>query len=158
VHYRSLDGEREIIQAPLGARVTEDIAAHVTTIVGVSDFHMPQSMTPHGRRRLSDRESLAARNPTDPLITPALLKQAYGVNPNLTATQSLNRQGVLALEDYYSTQALTAFQQTYNLSGVTITDRGNASCLPTCGATESDLDIQYITAMGKYLQPFSRVN
>ena len=88
----------------------------------------------------------------DVKITPAVLKTYYGIPADETnASPDKNVQAIAAFNDYYSAGALTRFNTKYSLPDPDITAVG-VDCLMSgkpCDQVESDLDVQYMTAIGQ---------
>jgi len=141
--YQHLDEKKPIIRSTSGARIPSDVAEHVSYILGVSEFTLPISYGRHGVKR-----NVAPRA-NEPQITPAVLTSSYGI-PSVVASQSSNKQAVAAFVDFYNDAALRQFEAAFSLLNASVTVAGPGSnCLPTCDQDESNLDVQYMTAMGQ---------
>jgi subtilase family serine protease len=139
-HHR-VSGER--IRIAGEASVPAEVAQEIEFVAGLSEFieDRLQAMA-HRPRRARSR----APSAPDPEVTPALLRQYYQV-PNEVVNAS-TRQGIAAFNDYFSMGALEAFDQAFSVKPPNVTRIG-PPCFPDCGQNESDLDVQYVTAMGQ---------
>lgn len=122
------------------ASVPSSLAGHVDLVAGISEMFGPKDVrTDYSRAQAST---------TDIVITPSVLRTYYNVPADLQVTNPSNLQGIAAFADYYSTGALDAFERDQGLSAANVTIIGN-DCLPNCDQGESDLDVQYITALAR---------
>eukprot|EP01116_Phalansterium_solitarium_P012022 TRINITY_DN2795_c0_g2_i1.p1 TRINITY_DN2795_c0_g2~~TRINITY_DN2795_c0_g2_i1.p1 ORF type:complete len:745 (+),score=248.03 TRINITY_DN2795_c0_g2_i1:94-2235(+) len=128
------------------ASVPAGLAPYVHFVAGISELAMPK----HFRHQLVHRNVTASPEPTyDITITPTVLRNYYNVPANLFGTNRTNLQGIAAFNDFYSAGALAAFEADQNLAAANITVIGT-DCLPeNCDQAESDLDVQYMTAMAR---------
>lgn len=128
------------------AYIPTDLKEHIHFIGGLSElFH----------NHITSEYSLSELSSTDQPITPLVLQSYYGI-PTIPANNTNNLQGVAAFGDYFSIGALNFF--TSHFYGNTITVNITASgtnCLNTgCDSFESDLDVEYITGIGKGVPTF----
>eukprot|EP00027_Filamoeba_sp_ATCC50430_P004568 CAMPEP_0168555022 /NCGR_PEP_ID=MMETSP0413-20121227/8102_1 /TAXON_ID=136452 /ORGANISM="Filamoeba nolandi, Strain NC-AS-23-1" /LENGTH=702 /DNA_ID=CAMNT_0008585823 /DNA_START=63 /DNA_END=2171 /DNA_ORIENTATION=+ len=85
---------------------------------------------------------------TDEVITPSVLKSYYGIPSSATVTNKNTYQAIAAFEDYFSTGALAQFDTEESIPAANVT-RSGPDCFPYCDQYESDLDIQYVTAIAE---------
>jgi subtilase family serine protease len=85
---------------------------------------------------------------SDLIITPSVLKSYYGIPASATATNKNNYQAIAAFDDYFSTGALQQFDSAESVPAANVTRTG-PDCFPYCDQYESDLDIQYVTAIAE---------
>lgn len=127
------------------ATVPDRVAPHVHFIAGISELVVPRGdIKPH----FVQRQGPGAAAPMDILVTPAVLRNYYNVPADLQGTNSTNLQGIAAFDDYFSDGALAEFEADQGLAPANVTRIG-PDCLPNCDQAESDLDVQYFTAMGR---------
>ncbi|PRP81270.1 hypothetical protein PROFUN_04505 [Planoprotostelium fungivorum] len=93
-----------------------------------------------------DDEDQEVIDPT--VVTPHLLRHWYGIPNDLAGNNSLNSQGLFAFNDYYSAGALQKFTENFSLPEPIVYASGK-NCFPYCNEAESDLDVQYMSAMGR---------
>lgn len=129
-----------------------DVAQHVDLVAGISELWHGKPL--NSRRSVHKPQSAADG---DIKITPDILRSYYGIPAGEENTAINNLQAVVAFDDYYSPEALSEFWSNKTLGG-----GGNSpeiqikgvDCLKhydkkMCDQVESDLDIQYLTALGK---------
>jgi len=131
---RGFDSRVAITQS---ATMPNQVAQMVSRIYGLANFNPTFKFTAHRHE---------ARN--TPNTDPSLLRSLYNVSSSLQAQSSTLKQAVVAFNDYYDLNSLRAFETNFSLPKASVQNVGSPSCLPNCHETESDLDIQYITAMG----------
>ena len=122
-------------------RIPASLKGDVEMIFGLSEFFTDVKYQPQYHR--SPRQEAAA----DPLITPSVLRDFYNVPQDLIPRNSSVTQSIAAFTDYYSDGALRSFESAFHLANSNIHSSG-PDCLPNCDQGESDLDVQYVTAMG----------
>jgi subtilase family serine protease len=130
------------------ATIPMHLSDHVDFVMGISELW-------HGRpRSFSTRRSrkYQSSDDMDLKVTPKLLQKYYGVPEDETnAAPEKNLQSVAAFDDYFSQGALEAFYANMSASAPTLQVVG-IDCLKhydkkMCDQVESDLDVQYMTAM-----------
>jgi len=88
----------------------------------------------------------------DETITPDNLKAYYGIPAGTIANNSKTTQGIAAFTDYYSDAALKEFYSHFKITNAGALKASGPDCLETdpdnCDQYESDLDVQYVTAIG----------
>jgi len=137
------------------ASVPSRLAKHIDFIAGLSEFFLTDSETKlasnvatfNSKIKVNPAEKRFFNPQTDLIITPSILKSYYNVPSDLVGSNKSNLQGIAAFEDYFSLGALKSFDSNQNLPFPNITRKG-LDCFPSCDQFESDLDVQYITAMG----------
>jgi subtilase family serine protease len=127
-----------------------------TRIVGAA--HIPTSLMEHvdfvaGISELIDDTRIAPKvaekpHDDDVVITPSILQAYYQIPAGSNATNPKTTQAIAAFSDYYSAGALVEFDQYFNIAPVTIQASGPDCLSANCDQYESDLDVQYVTAMG----------
>eukprot|EP01112_Ceratiomyxa_fruticulosa_P010284 TRINITY_DN270_c0_g1_i1.p1 TRINITY_DN270_c0_g1~~TRINITY_DN270_c0_g1_i1.p1 ORF type:complete len:720 (-),score=161.11 TRINITY_DN270_c0_g1_i1:78-2237(-) len=122
------------------ASVPNEIIPHIDFIGGLSEFLADFHHTPVPF-------NLAMGVKDDPIITPSVLFDFYNIV--LNATNETNIQGIAAFSDYYSAGALTNFWSSFNIPQAQVTNYGTNCLSQGCDQTESDLDMQYMTAIGQ---------
>jgi subtilase family serine protease len=122
--------------------VPNELHPYIDFIVGISEFIDFEST----KYKLYNSNRNLLNN--DIAITPSILREYYNVPSSKIATNSTNLQGIAAFVDFFSLGALDQFQQKFNVKPVTI-KRFGTDCFPLCDQYESDLDVQYINAMGQ---------
>jgi len=146
-HHHS-KGQRVVHQGK--ASIPEKVHEVIDFIGGISELwtgigkQMKKNRVPEKRQNVGDNVDLK--------ITPARLRQYYNISQTDANQATNNYMAVAAFNDYYSSGA---FQQFYanieNTPAPSITDMGS-KCLDAakpCDQFESDLDVQYMTALGK---------
>eukprot|EP01116_Phalansterium_solitarium_P016018 TRINITY_DN361_c0_g1_i1.p1 TRINITY_DN361_c0_g1~~TRINITY_DN361_c0_g1_i1.p1 ORF type:complete len:703 (+),score=220.70 TRINITY_DN361_c0_g1_i1:849-2957(+) len=136
--------ERLLMRHMNEASVPVSVAPYVDFVAGISEMFGPDDVRPH----LSQPKTAAGPDASDILITPPVLRSYYNVPEGLVVTNNTNLQGIAAFSDYFSTGALAAFESDQGLSAANVTVFGQ-DCLPNCDQGESDLDVQYVTAMAR---------
>jgi len=84
----------------------------------------------------------------DIFVQPETLRDHYSVPPSLRATHANFNQSVVAFDDEFSQGALDLFIASVNEAQVPVYRQGPTSCMPNCDQVESDLDMQYMSALG----------
>ncbi|EGC36711.1 hypothetical protein DICPUDRAFT_46984 [Dictyostelium purpureum] len=141
--YRNLKNGvvRNRISGP--AYLPKEIANSIDFVTGISELIDSKVKTPH-----HDRKDYDASVGDDILITPNVLKHYYNVPTSVIGHDPNNLQGIAAFTDYFSVGALAEFVKEYELPTPNVT-RNGTDCLGNgCDQYESDLDVQYMTAMG----------
>eukprot|EP01117_Protostelium_nocturnum_P016635 TRINITY_DN6634_c0_g1_i1.p1 TRINITY_DN6634_c0_g1~~TRINITY_DN6634_c0_g1_i1.p1 ORF type:complete len:714 (-),score=170.80 TRINITY_DN6634_c0_g1_i1:122-2263(-) len=155
-HKNSATGE-VLLRAHGRITIPSHLKKYVDFVAGASElfvsspqatFTMPNLDTKEG---LSGKYAGGAKN--DILITPDVLREFYKVPKELVASNPKNLQGIAAFDDFFSKGAYDQFKRNYQVPDVNITVFGE-DCLPDCDEGESDLDLQYITAMGPGVDTF----
>jgi subtilase family serine protease len=85
----------------------------------------------------------------DILITPSVLRSYYQIPEGQKGSMDSNSQSIAAFDDYFSIGALKKFAEDQNFPAPNVTIHG-PDCFLTdnCDQYESDLDVQYVTALG----------
>lgn len=132
------------------ATIPLELNSHVDFLAGISELW-------HGNSKRSARGSNASEHlrnnvGTDLGVTPALLRSHYNVPDGETNESPDNYQAVVAFDDYFSEDALKLFYQNTDggLGTAPTLEEMGPNCLsndPPCDQIESDLDVQYMTAM-----------
>jgi subtilase family serine protease len=137
--YHHIKSQRTRIRISGTATVPKEFGKHIEFIAGLSELFVgsTEAQIPTPQKK--------TREPS-PTIVPSLLKTYYNVPPSLKGTNPKNIQGIAAFNDEFSLGALLAFQSDQSLPSANVTRIG-PDCLPNCDQYESDLDVQYITAM-----------
>eukprot|EP01027_Heterolobosea_sp_BB2_P016835 GEZU01023910.1.p1 GENE.GEZU01023910.1~~GEZU01023910.1.p1 ORF type:complete len:661 (-),score=241.97 GEZU01023910.1:189-1946(-) len=136
--------------------IPNEIVKHVDFVAGLSEFMDNTRLKPVALGKLTASKGLTTplrprRNAaSDAIITPAVLKQFYNVPVDLVANNTENLQGIAAFSDYFSMGALEEFDKHMGITpNASIVKLIGPDCLESgCDEYESDLDVQYITAMG----------
>lgn len=129
------------------ATVPQTLRDHIDFIGGLSELWTGKSY------RAKHARSKKRSDPADLKVTPRLLREYYGVPEDETnAAPTDNYQAVVAFDDYFSEDALTQFYQNTDggLGDAPVLDVMGVECLDDakpCDQVESDLDVQYMTAM-----------
>lgn len=115
--------------------------AHIDFVVGISELIDDTHIAPKP----------SAAQSTDILITPPILNSYYQIPTGSNATNPKSTQAIGAFDDqYYSEGAVAAFAKVFGIADVDILASG-PNCLnnsASCGQYESNLDVQYVTAIG----------
>lgn len=132
------------------ASLPAEISEHVHFIAGLSELW-------HGRDRGSPSKAASGpsqRDADDLKVTPQLLRKYYNVPDSEANEASTNFQAVAAFNDFYSAEGLAKFYKEIDgglgdTPDITIV---GPDCLKhydkkACDEVESDLDVQYMTAM-----------
>lgn len=137
------------------ATVPVEVAEHVDFVMGISELWRGRSQMGNSRRahhnQVRDAVDLKVQDALDLKVTPQLLRTYYNVPEDETnASPEKNLQAVIAFDDYYSEGALQQFYQQMSTTAPTMQVVG-VDCLndpqKPCDQVESDLDVQYMTAM-----------
>lgn len=128
------------------ATVPVDVFEHIDFVAGVSELW-------HGRHKRSKRSKSVSESDGDIQVTPEVLRAYYNVPTGERNDSPENSQAVGAFDDYFSQEALEKFYQNIDggLGEVPVLDVVGVDCATgtkPCDQVESDLDVQYITAMG----------
>jgi len=125
------------------ANIPAHLAEDIDFVAGISEL-----ITPAKKPATFEPDVFTQVSDDDGIITPEVLLNYYSVEfPN--ETSSSNLQGIAAFTDYFSLGALAAFDKAMNITGVNI-KRVGPDCFPdSCDQYESDLDAQYMTALGR---------
>jgi len=129
--------------------VPHHIAQHIDFIVGLSELIDTSTLK---YKAFHSREVGSA--PSNDIVTPQVLREFYDIEE--TSSSGEGSQSIAAFNDYYSEGAFETFQSYFNVTPKTsITNVGASSCLQEgCDQFESDLDTQYITAMGEGISTY----
>lgn len=111
---------------------------HVDFVAGISELIDDTRIAP---------KSFEARD-TDNLVTPSVLEAYYQIPSGSNATNPKTTQAIAAFSDYYSAGALVEFDKYFGISAVDVQASGPDCLGSDCDQYESDLDIQYVTAIG----------
>lgn len=143
--------DKSVLRVLGKASVPSYLAEHIDFVAGISEFfshdldkEINSAVASFTTSKPKAVQKKAAQD--DIVITPPVLKKYYKVNATLGVQSSNILQGIAAFTDYFSMGALLAFDNDQNLTPPTV-KRIGPDCLPNCDQYESDLDIQYITAM-----------
>eukprot|EP00026_Physarum_polycephalum_P003429 Phypoly_transcript_03440.p1 GENE.Phypoly_transcript_03440~~Phypoly_transcript_03440.p1 ORF type:complete len:705 (+),score=87.98 Phypoly_transcript_03440:71-2185(+) len=142
--YRSTKSGNTRIRINGFAQVPEVLLNDIDFVVGLSE--LIDSDARHAPKYSSCADSEFGADVTDNFITPAILKQYYGIPTGLAGTNAAS-QGIAAFSDYFSFGALENFDSYFNITGINVTRIGPDCFNETCDQYESDLDIQYISSI-----------
>ncbi|KAM9971429.1 hypothetical protein ACTFIW_011407 [Dictyostelium discoideum] len=138
----SLDQRIRIVES---ASIPKYLKNKIDFILGLSDFiedyKFYETMF---KSRIDVKDSFVT-------ITPSFIKSYYGIPLNQVGENENNSISVASFNDFYSAGALGYFDSEYDIdsSSIRVNNSGpNCFGLNYCGQAESDLDIQYITAIG----------
>lgn len=138
---------------------------HIDMITGISEFFYDTKYRAPAAFDAAQKEyqELEVKDPAVPgpffinasdiYVTPALLVRTYNISAIEPGTKNL--QGIAAFDDYYDSTALCTFQTAIMQDFDFIPDIDYKGFMPgnegntSADETESDLDIQYITALGR---------
>ncbi|EGG23826.1 hypothetical protein DFA_05962 [Cavenderia fasciculata] len=151
----SLVSGEERIRVYGDASLPTELAQHVDFVVGISEFIEDKKFTEAIKETLSALESKpsVAKNlkapAGGPTMTPSVIKSYYGVPSNLKATNQESYQMIAAFNDFFSLGALQYFDSKFGISSSDVkVNRQGPNCMAQqCDEMESNLDIQYSTAM-----------
>jgi subtilase family serine protease len=124
------------------ASLPENLHAYTWLVAGISELFRDDIKAFYHNPKTSEVGA------TDTVITPAVLKSYYGIPSTATVTNKNSYQAIAAFDDYFSTGALSAFQSAESIPTTNVTRQG-PDCFPYCDQYESDLDIQYVTAIAE---------
>lgn len=130
------------------ATIPMNLTDHIDFVMGISELWHGRPLSMPTRRSHKKHTS----DNTDLRVTPKLLRNYYGVPEDETnAAPAKNLQSVAAFDDYFSQGALEAFYDNMAASAPSLQVVG-IDCLKhydkkMCDQVESDLDVQYMTAM-----------
>lgn len=152
--YQMNSGSRQVVRANGVVTLPKNLAKHVDLVTGLSEFFKTHFRNPSSKKVVDPQAnvlhavatSLGAT--TDPLITPSLLRQHYNVSIN-AGTNSNSYQGIAAFDDYFSSGALQLFWSNQSVTSTTVSVQGSDCLSQSCDQYESDLDTQYMTALGQ---------
>lgn len=140
---------RSTVRAAGSLSMPNAVQAEVDLVTGLTEMW-------HGRHRrprvAAEPKRSTQRFPGDHdvKVTPAVLRKYYGI-PNAEKNKSpKNLQGIAAFNDYYCDEALTQFTTKNKLDTPDVITQG-VDCRHAskpCDQVESDLDMQYVTAIG----------
>jgi len=143
---------RQLTRLVGSATIPAELAVHIDLIAGISEFFTEkQDSVSYSLGEMKKPENLKQRN--DILVTPSILKNYYNVPLSLVGTNPKTVQGIAAFNDYFSLGALKSFEADQQLPSINVTRIG-PDCSPSCDEFESDLDVQYITAMGQNIKTY----
>eukprot|EP01118_Nematostelium_gracile_P006980 TRINITY_DN2260_c0_g2_i1.p1 TRINITY_DN2260_c0_g2~~TRINITY_DN2260_c0_g2_i1.p1 ORF type:complete len:703 (-),score=211.10 TRINITY_DN2260_c0_g2_i1:86-2194(-) len=138
--FKHRSSKRSLLRATGILTVPNTVRSHIDFVAGLTEL-----FTGPIRSNIVPSEARAPQ--PSPTITPYLLKEYYNVPSTLTATNPSNLQAIAAFSDEFSMGALRQFEANFSLPNANVT-RFGPDCLPeNCDQFESDLDVQYITAM-----------
>lgn len=134
------------------ASIPAELSPHVAMIGGLTELW-------HGQRpKAVDRQPPAldaTAAAVDLKVTPKLLRKFYNVPEDEVNTAQQNYQAIAAFNDYFSAAALKQFGDANGLPSPDISILGD-DCIDhatkPCDGVESDLDVQYITALGQQVK------
>ncbi|KYQ88348.1 peptidase S8 and S53 domain-containing protein [Tieghemostelium lacteum] len=145
VKYQNLKDGTSRLRLDGSASVPTELLDHIDFVIGLSEFFDHNLKIPHYDVKTNYDNSDLVTN--DILITPQILKSYYQVPSDAKGTQSNNYQGIAAFTDYFSMGALQQFDKAYNIPAPNLTRNGTDCLDQGCDQYESDLDVQYMTAM-----------
>ncbi|KAN0053157.1 hypothetical protein ACTA71_006681 [Dictyostelium dimigraforme] len=138
----NLDQRIRIVES---ASIPKFISDKVDFVLGLSDFIEDNKFYETIQQsRVDVKDSFVT-------ITPYFIKSYYGIPLDQVGTNENNSISVASFNDFYSFGALNFFGSQYNIDSSTIrVNNSGPNCFgfDYCGQAESDLDIQYITAIG----------
>jgi hypothetical protein len=159
----NLKNENKMLIRQLGEfSIPAELSESINLVTGISEFFhdtkykaTPSSFTSKAKAGIM-ANPVPGPNPaniSDVYITPALLRRTYNISTIEPGTS--NFQGVAAFDDYYDATALCQFQtaimQDFDFVP-TIIYKGfqpSSEYNTSADEVESDLDIQYITGLGR---------
>ena len=139
-------GARVIAIGTDGGRLTvpKEVHQHIHLVTGLTELW-------HGRARSATKRD-QAEDATDIKVTPAVLREYYGIPANESnLAGDKNLQAIAAFNDYYCAECLASFDTAFGEAVPTVEVQG-VDCLDAtkpCDQVESDLDMQYITSIGQ---------
>eukprot|EP01133_Synstelium_polycarpum_P015353 gene15353-18212_t len=147
--YTNANSGRQRIRTVGPSSLPTDLLDHVDFVTGLSEFVEKPKV--QGAHSINKNYVASSDNKLgdDILITPQVLKGYYNVPSSAVGTQSTNLQGIAAFSDFFSMGALAAFDKQYGITNVNVTRNGTDCLGMGCDQYESDLDVQYMTAMGE---------
>ncbi|KAN0026551.1 hypothetical protein ACTFIV_007540 [Dictyostelium citrinum] len=139
----SMDQRIRIVES---ASIPKFLVNKIDFVLGLSDFIEDNKFIYDTmiRSRVDVKDSFVT-------ITPPFIRSYYGIPLNQVGSNENNSISVASFNDFYSAGALGYFGSQYNIDSSTIrVNNSGPNCfgLGYCGQAESDLDIQYITAIG----------
>ncbi|KAN0025094.1 hypothetical protein ACTFIV_009510 [Dictyostelium citrinum] len=147
--YQSEISNKERIRIIGAASIPINIFNKIDLILGLSDFIEDNKMSESIRK---SREDVVSSQLS---ISPQVLKDYYGIPNGTIGTNSKNSQSIGAFSDYYSLGALEMFDQQFSIENVNVINVGDPICYDEgCGQLESDLDVQYMTAIGNNITTY----
>jgi len=135
------------------ASLPADVEQHVHMIAGLTELWERSPGKQQRVRRHRSSSMKGTSDDTDIKVTPKVLREHYGIPADEMNASPKNYQAIAAFDDWFSTEALFKFNEANSLPTPEITTMGT-DCVAhpegskPCDAVESDLDVQYITAMG----------
>ncbi|EAL63746.1 hypothetical protein DDB_G0287357 [Dictyostelium discoideum AX4] len=143
--YKSEISNKERIRIIGDASIPINVLNKIDLVLGLSDFIEDNKMSETMRKSRDDIVGISKQLS----ISPQVLKDYYGIPNDTIGTNSKNVQSIGAFSDYYSTGALETFDQQFSIENVRVLNAGSPLCYEQgCGQLESDLDVQYMTAIG----------
>ncbi|KYQ99793.1 peptidase S8 and S53 domain-containing protein [Tieghemostelium lacteum] len=147
-----------------------ELQDHVDFVIGISEF-IEDSFSKGNKivnqfNKISNSiDSIVSSVPWPPSgiyeagipITPKVLRDFYNIPKDLIGSNPNNYQSIVAFNDYYSSEALEMFDLVYNISNqlVNVQPIGSLDCISSgCDQFESDLDVQFITALALNITTF----
>ncbi|KAN0023173.1 hypothetical protein ACTFIU_011336 [Dictyostelium citrinum] len=147
--YQSEISNKERIRIVGDASIPINVFNKIDLILGLSDFIEDNKMSESIRK---SREDVVSSQLS---ISPQVLKDYYGIPNGTIGTNSKNSQSIGAFSDYYSLGALEMFDQQFSIENVNVINVGDPICYDEgCGQLESDLDVQYMTAIGNNITTY----
>lgn len=137
--------------------VPDTVHQHIHLLTGLTELWHGRSKSLNNNNNINNQEDLTkgvkkATDETDIKVTPSVLRDYYGIPQNETnLARDKNLQAIAAFNDYYCEECLEKFDTEYGESTPTIEVTG-VDCLDAtkpCDQVESDLDVQYITSIGR---------
>eukprot|EP01132_Coremiostelium_polycephalum_P001486 gene1486-1874_t len=125
------------------AYIPAHIHQHIHFVLGISDFF-------EDNKKQEPMRTSSKANPTSVVINPLVVRQLYNVPTDLLSTNENNFQSIAAFQDYYASGALKFFDKKFSINSslVRLKAVGDDCLNSLCDQYESDLDVQYITAVG----------
>jgi len=147
--YRQVKTHRTRLLIHGEASIPAALDGYVDFVAGITELWHGNPKKEAARHNVSSRQARAGVG--DELgVTPALLRSVYNVPDDETNDSPQNYQAVVAFNDYFSEESLALFYKNTDggLGATPKLDVIGPNCLDGgCDQVESDLDVQYMTAM-----------
>ncbi len=132
------ESERTVVKS-LGHTIPQSLEGHVDFISGLSEFPRPNLVQPKLSRSYSQPRVT---------ITPSGINTDYNLS-DYTSTNPNNSQAIASfLKQYFAPDDLKTFQSDYNVPSNPISKVVGTN-LPNEPGIEAELDVEYITAVGR---------
>lgn len=149
-HFTHSESQRSAVLITSSATLPVDISQYVRGVVGLAEV-----MTSHHVTRWANKNQKNDHRQSEvPVLGPQVLRAYYNVSSDLFASPEVS-QGIISFNDAFSPKALQTFCEAFDLNVPEVIQvNGVDSNVPgTSGRVlahgESDLDVQYITAMAR---------